>query len=123
MLSFQALAKAIALALKLDDMAAMGQPVKQRADAKGVAEDLAPIGKGQVGGDQQGTLEMVQSILAEGGLHGRWVAVDELYGRSTDFLDGVAELGLWHLAEVPLNTRVWQTRPQTEVPPWSGRGR
>jgi SRSO17 transposase len=68
-------------------------------------------------------LEMLQSILAEGGLHGRWVAVDELYGRSTGFLDGVAELGLWYLAEVPLNTCVWQTRPQTEVPPWSGRGR
>jgi SRSO17 transposase len=68
-------------------------------------------------------LEMLQSILAEGALHGRWVAVDELYGRSTDFLDGVAELGLWYLAEVPLNTCVWQTRPQTELPSWSGRGR
>jgi SRSO17 transposase len=50
------------------------------------------------------------------------VTCDELYGRSPDFLDGVAAVDRWYLAEVPLNTRVWKTRPQTAVPAWSGRG-
>ena len=48
---------------------------------------------------------------------------DELYGRNPDFLDGVADMGRWYFAEVPCDTRVWKTRPQTAVPAWSGRGR
>lgn len=68
-------------------------------------------------------LGALQTIMAEGNLPGRWVTADEFFGRSGPFLDGVAALDLWYLAEVPLNTRVWQTRPRTEVPSWSGRGK
>jgi SRSO17 transposase len=68
-------------------------------------------------------LEMLQAAVAEGTLRFRWVTCDELYGRNTAFLDGVADLGRWYFAEVPHNTRVWQTRPKTAVPAWSGRGR
>ncbi|MEA3344756.1 MAG: transposase, partial [Chloroflexota bacterium] len=53
----------------------------------------------------------------------RWVTCDELYGRSTDFLDGVADLDRWYFAEVPHDTRVWKTHPETGVPEWPGRGR
>jgi SRSO17 transposase len=67
-------------------------------------------------------LQMLQAVVAHGGLRFRWVTCDELYGRSTDFLDGVAELDRWYFAEVPRNTRVWETRPETGVPEWSSRG-
>jgi SRSO17 transposase len=39
------------------------------------------------------------------------------------FLDHVASSGLWYVAEVPHDTRVWLERPLTGVPEWSGRGR
>ena len=45
----------------------------------------------------------------------RWVSCDEGYGRSVDFLDGVAVLGLGRMAEVPADTRVWPERPPTVV--------
>jgi SRSO17 transposase len=68
-------------------------------------------------------LEMVQELVAEGHLPAQWVTVDEAFGRSTAFLDGVAQLNLWYLAEVPVDTEVWPQRPQTELPAGSGQGR
>jgi SRSO17 transposase len=68
-------------------------------------------------------LEMLQAIVAQGSLRFQWVAGDEAFGDNPDFLDGVAELGRWYFAEVSHNTRMWQTRPKTAVPEWSGRGR
>jgi len=67
--------------------------------------------------------EMLEAVVAEGTLDFRWVACDETYGKDAAFLDSVAELGLWYFAEVPHNTRVWETRPKTAVPKWTGRGR
>ena len=54
---------------------------------------------------------------------GAWVVADEAFGCDPDFLDGVARLGLWYVAEVPHTTRVWYVRPATHVPMWRGRGR
>ena len=68
-------------------------------------------------------LEMLQAIVAQGSLRFQWVACDEAFGCNPDFLDGVAELDRWYFAEVPHHTRVWETRPKTAVPEWSGRGR
>lgn len=68
-------------------------------------------------------LAMLTEIVDAATLPARWVACDEAFGRATDFLDGVAALGLWYYAEVPLDTRVWRERPRTHVPPWSGQGR
>ncbi len=68
-------------------------------------------------------LEMLEVVMAEGTLDFRWVTCDEAYGRDTAFLDSVAELGLWYYAEVPHNTQVWEARPQTAIPEWSGQGR
>ncbi|MGH8057415.1 MAG: IS701 family transposase, partial [Candidatus Entotheonellia bacterium] len=67
--------------------------------------------------------EMIQAVHAAGTLRGRWVTCDEAFGRDTAFLDQVAGLDLWYFAEVPHDTQVWQQRPATAVPPWSGRGR
>ena len=68
-------------------------------------------------------LEMLQAVVAQGRLRFRWVTCDEVYGHNPEFLDGVADLGCWYLAEAPHDTRVWKTRPNTAVPEWSGRGR
>ena len=62
-------------------------------------------------------LEMLAGLVAEGPLPVRWVTCDEGFGRSHDFLDGVADRGLGYLAEVPRNTRVWTTRPTRSGPP------
>jgi len=61
-------------------------------------------------------LAMLTELVAEGSLPARWVTCDEGYGRSVDFLDGVAALGLGYMAEVPVDTRVWPERPPTVVP-------
>ena len=61
-------------------------------------------------------LERLSELAAEGTLPARWVSCDEGYGRSVDFLDGVAALGLGYMAEVPVDTRVWPERPPTVVP-------
>src|SRR5712692_4773247 len=67
--------------------------------------------------------EMLAAVVKTQGLRCRWVVADEAFGCDTGFLDGVAGLGLWYVAEVSHTTRVWQERPATHVPPWRGRGR
>jgi hypothetical protein len=49
-----AVLKAPAGVAGLDDVAVMGQAVEHGGGHLGVAEDLRPVGEGQVGGDQQG---------------------------------------------------------------------
>jgi SRSO17 transposase len=61
-------------------------------------------------------LGMLTELVADGSLPARWVSCDEGYGRSGDFLDGVAALGLGYMAEVPVDTRLWPERPPTVVP-------
>ena len=68
-------------------------------------------------------LEMLRAVVAAGTLRFRWVTCDEAFSRATAFLDAVAAQQRWYYAEVPHDTQVWQTRPATAVPPWSGRGR
>jgi SRSO17 transposase len=67
--------------------------------------------------------EMIQAVHQTGTLRCRWVTCDEAFGRDTAFLDRVAGLGLWYMAEVPHDTQVWRQRPATAVPAWSGYGR
>lgn len=83
----------------------------------GIPEDVTFKTKPQL------ALEMLKDIVDEGSLSFRWVACDETFGRDTPLLDEVADLDLWYFAEVPCDTRVWQSRPETMLPEWSGRGR
>ena len=39
------------------------------------------------------------------------------------FLDGIAALGRWYVADVSHDTQVWLTHPAAAVPTWTGRGR
>ncbi len=68
-------------------------------------------------------LLLLQDAVRRDSLPFRWVAVDALYGDAPAFLDGVAALGKWYMAEVACSTRVWTDSPAVEVPRWSGRGR
>ena len=83
----------------------------------GVPEQIAFRTKPQLG------LDMLRVILAEATLPGRWLACDEAFGCSPDFLDQAADLDVWYYAEVPHDTRVWLARPRTHIPEWSGKGR
>ncbi len=68
-------------------------------------------------------LLLLQDAVRRNSVPFRWVAVDALYGDAPAFLDSVAALGKWYMAEVACSTRVWVDAPAVEVPKWSGRGR
>ena len=61
-------------------------------------------------------LEMIKALVERNVLPFRWVTCDENYGKNTAFLDGIAALGKWYLAEVPADTRVWLRTPAVEPP-------
>ena len=67
--------------------------------------------------------EMITAVVKSQALRCRWVVADEAFGNNPGFLDGVAGLGLWYVAEVPHSTRVWDERPAIHIPPRRGRGR
>ena len=67
--------------------------------------------------------EMLTVVVKSQVLRCRWVVADEAFGDHPSFLNGVAGLSLWYVAEVPHHTRVWQERPATRIPSWRGRGR
>lgn len=52
----------------------------------------------------------------------QWVLGDEEFGRDSKLLDKIAGIGKWYFMEIPIDTRVWLERPQTEVPAWKGNG-
>jgi SRSO17 transposase len=68
-------------------------------------------------------LEMIGALVRRGVIPFRWVACDESYGKIPTFLDGIASLGKWYLAEVPSDTRVWLRRPAIEPPGCGPLGR
>jgi SRSO17 transposase len=89
----------------------------ERRKACGVPEGISFTTKPMLG------WMMIQAVMQAGTLRCRWVVCDEAFGRDTTLLDNMANLGLWYFAEVPHDTHVWQVRPATAVPTWSGRGR
>jgi SRSO17 transposase len=68
-------------------------------------------------------LEMIGALVQRSVIPFRWVACDESYGKTPAFLDGIASLGKWYLAEVPSDTRVWLRRPAIEPPGCGPLGR
>jgi SRSO17 transposase len=60
--------------------------------------------------------ELVTTLQRRRSLPFQWVTCDEAYGRNPAFLDAIAALELYYLAEVPHDTRVWLQRPPTAVP-------
>ncbi len=83
---------------------------RKRWKACGIPETLAFHTEAELG------LEMISALLQRGVVPFRWVACDESYGKIPVFLDGIAALGKWYLAEVPSDTRVWLRTPPVEPP-------
>ncbi|HEY8475783.1 MAG TPA: IS701 family transposase [Chloroflexota bacterium] len=67
--------------------------------------------------------QLIATLHQRGVLPFQWVTFDEHFGSNPTLLDRIAGLGLWYLAEVPHDTRVWLERPPTAVPPSPGKGR
>lgn len=65
--------------------------------------------------------EMIEGLRGE--LPFGWVTFDEHFGDDPALLDRVDAAGLFYLAEVPHDTRVWLRRPRTQVPSAKGTGR
>jgi SRSO17 transposase len=65
--------------------------------------------------------EMIKDAHESGLFPAKWVTCDTIFGNSTEFLDNLPE-DLFYLAEVASNTHVWKSRPETWIPPYSGRG-
>jgi SRSO17 transposase len=61
-------------------------------------------------------LAMINDLVQRDQVPFRWVTADAGYGKSPVFLDGIAGLGKWYLAEVPSDMRVWRHTPHVEAP-------
>jgi len=61
-------------------------------------------------------LAMITTLVQRATVPFRWVTADEKYGENPAFLDGIAALGKWYLAEVAADTRVWWRTPLIEPP-------
>lgn len=81
----------------------------------GIPEDIPFQTKNQL------TVEMLTNIYQAGELPYKWLTCDEAFGRDTKFLDAVGSM-VYYFAEVPCDTHVWLDRPETHIPPYSGRG-
>lgn len=68
-------------------------------------------------------LELIRQVVDRERVAFRWVAADADFGRDPGFLDGLAVLGKWYLAEVPKSTRVWLRTPRVQSPGPSVIGR
>jgi SRSO17 transposase len=88
-----------------------------RCDAAGVPRDQQAYRS-----ETELALEMLQQAQARGHLVAAWVTGDDTYGKSPEFRDGVAALGLRYVLEIPGNTPLWPQEPTWETPPYAGRG-
>jgi len=66
--------------------------------------------------EPQLALAMLAALVQRDQVPFRWVTVDAGYGKSPVFLDGIARLGKWYLAEVPSDLRVWRRTPTVQAP-------
>lgn len=88
----------------------------QRREACGVPEKLGFKTKAEL------ALDMVKQLHEAKTLSYQWLTFDESFGRDTAFLDAVSAY-ITYLAEVPNDTCVWLSQPETELPQWTGKGR
>lgn len=67
--------------------------------------------------------DLIRAVVARGHVAFRWVLADADFGRDSGFLEALAALDKWYLAEVPKSTRVWIRRPRVQPPGPGLRGR
>jgi len=66
--------------------------------------------------------EMIKDAHSSGLFPASWITCDTAFGNNPAFLDNLPD-DLFYLAEIPSNTHVWRSRPQTCVPTYCGKGR
>ena len=68
-------------------------------------------------------LEMLERALQLGHLRAGWVAGDDAFGMSPSFREGLADLGMRYVLDVPGSTTVWPLEPEWTSPEYQGFGR
>jgi len=75
---------------------------KERCEEAGVPEEERSYHS-----QSELALGLLERAVGLGHLQAPWVTADDTYGKSPEFRDGVAALGLWYMLEVPSDTPVW----------------
>jgi len=81
----------------------------ERCKEAGIPDALKFRTKGQI------ALDLLRRSVAAGAVF-KYLAADELYGSSSEFRAGVAELGITYVVEVGRMTSGWTTKPRFEIP-------
>ena len=66
-------------------------------------------------------LDMIRQAHASGLFPAGWVTGDDAFGGVPTFRDGLPQ-DLHYLLDIPCSTLVWTERPETHIPPYSGKG-
>lgn len=67
---------------------------------------------------------MIAACAEAGTLAARWLTMDEAFGKDSQLLDRIdGETAYYYFAEVPKDTQLWVSEPETAIPQPSGRGR
>ncbi len=83
---------------------------RRRCEKAGIPDAVVYRPKWRIG------LELVQGATKRG-VFMKWLCADELYGRTFAFRQGIAELGLTYVVEVPCDTSGWLPRRLSERKP------
>ena len=67
-------------------------------------------------------LELLARALELGHLRAEWVAGDDAFGMSPSFREGLANLGMWYVLDVPGGTTAWPMESAWTSAAYQGRG-
>ena len=67
-------------------------------------------------------LELLERAIELGHLRAGWVAADDAFGMSPSFREGLADLGMRYVLDVPAGFTVWPVEPEWTAPVYRGRG-
>ena len=90
----------------------------ERCAAAGVPEE-----RREYRGKTELALAMLERALEMGHLRAEWVAVDDAFGMSPSFREGLAALGMYYVLDVPGSTPVWPLEPAWTNAEWNIRDR
>ena len=80
---------------------------RERREEAGIPEEVVYRPKWRIG------LDLLKRTLSDG-VRMKWLTADEAYGRAMEFRDGVEDLGLLYVVEIPSNLVGWTKRPKID---------
>src|SRR3990172_5789184 len=81
---------------------------RERRKEAGIPEEVVYRPKWRI------ALDLLKRTLADG-VEMKWVTADEAYGRAMEFRDGVEDLGLLYVVEIPSNLVGWTRFPKIDA--------